>query len=105
MQINLNFMSQQWRLRFATFKELVDCVGQCDPNTNTILIDRTLSEDVRVQTIMHELTHVIEMTMNLNLTEQQVDSLAAGWLHMIRENPELLSIILAADEEEIDNEF
>lgn len=96
----IEFMSQAWQIRYAQYKELTDCVGQCDPNTNTILIDRTLSDDVRSQTVMHELMHVVEMTMNLNLTEQQVDCLAAGWLHLLRSNPDLITLILDAEAED-----
>jgi hypothetical protein len=32
------------------------------------------------------------MTLNQCLTEQQVDTLAAGWLHLLRANPELVAL-------------
>lgn len=91
--MQINFMSQKWTVRPAVHKELVDCVGLCDPLTNTIILDRTLVPDVYMQTLMHELTHVVEMTLQLHLTEQQVDCIASGWLHMLRSNPELIKLI------------
>ena len=89
----IEFMNQKWSIRTALHRELEDCVGQCDPKTNTIIIDKNMPDDVLVQTLLHELTHVIEMTLQLNLTEQQVDVLATGWLHLLRTNPQLVKTI------------
>ena len=94
MQIpkQIEFMSQLWEIRAAKPKELVDCVGLCDPKTNTILLDPELTNDVLLQTLTHELIHTLEMTLNQCLTEQQVDVMAAGILHLLRTNPELLAL-------------
>ena len=94
MQIpkQFEFMSQLWEIRAAKPKELVDCVGLCDPKTNTILLDPELTNDVLLQTLTHELIHTLEMTLNQCLTEQQVDVLAAGILHLLKTNPELLAL-------------
>jgi hypothetical protein len=94
MQIpkEIYFMSQLWEIRAARPKELVDCLGQCDPRTNTILLDPDLPTDVLLQTLTHELIHTLEMTLNQCLTEQQVDVMAAGIVHLLRTNPELLAL-------------
>jgi hypothetical protein len=86
------FMSQTWNIRASGPKELVDCLGQCDPSTNTIILDANLPTDVMLQTLTHELFHCMEMTMNQCLTEQQVDTLAVGLLHLFRSNPDLLNL-------------
>ena len=86
------FMSQLWQIRAAGPKELVDCFGLCDPKTNTILLDPDLPSDVMLQTLTHELLHTLEITLNQCLTEQQVDVMAAGILHLLRTNPELLAL-------------
>ena len=99
--MQINFMSQTWRVRDSEPRELTDCVGLCDPKNNEIILDLDLKADVRCQTLLHEITHVIEMTMNLNLTEHQTDCLAAGWLHLLRANPELLAVILNLDSDEL----
>jgi hypothetical protein len=93
----IEFMSQKWSIRTALHRELEDCVGQCDPKTNTIIIEKNMPSDVMTQTLMHELTHVIEMTLQLNLTEQQVDCLATGWLHLLRTNPHVVKLITAKE--------
>lgn len=95
-------MSQLWNIRAAKPKELIDCLGQCDPTTNTIIIDPDLPASVMLQTLTHEWVHLIEMTMNLHLTETQVDAMAAGILHLLATNPELHALYLQKVEEEED---
>ena len=90
--MEIEFMSQLWQIRPAKPKELVDALGQCDPTTNTIIIDPDLPPSVMLQTLTHEWVHLIEQTMNLHLTETQVDAMAAGILHLLATNPELLAL-------------
>jgi len=92
---HIEFMSQKWSIRPALHRELEDCVGLCDPKTNTIIIEKNMQDDVTAQTLMHELTHVVELTLQLNLTEQQVDCIASGWLHLLRNNPQLVRVLVA----------
>jgi len=99
--MQINFMSQQWQVRDSLPRELQECVGLCDPKINEIILDADLDGDPRLQTLLHEVTHIIEMTMNLNLTETQVDALAAGWLHLLRANPKLVAMILNMDDYEL----
>jgi hypothetical protein len=47
----------------------------------------------RTQTVMHELVHLIEITLNQCLTEQQVDTMALGLIHLFRANPGLLTLL------------
>lgn len=91
MQIpeQIEFMSQTWSIRYAEPRELTECVGQCDPRTNTILLDPSLPESVLLQTLTHELMHLLEMTLNQCLTEQQVDTMASGLVHLLKANPML----------------
>jgi len=91
--MQITFMSQTWTIRDAVPGELVDCLGQCDPKTNTILIDPDLTGWVRLQTIFHEIFHIWEMTMHQCLTESQVDTMAAALVHCLHENPRLLKMI------------
>jgi hypothetical protein len=95
IDMEIEFMSQLWTIRAAKPKELVDCLGLCDPTTNTIIIDPDLPASVMLQTLTHEWVHLIEMTMNLCLTEQQVDCMAAGILHLLATNPELYALYQA----------
>ena len=91
--MQIEFMSQQWTIRDAEPRELVDCLGLCDPKTNTIILDPELTGWPRLQTIFHEIFHIWEMTMNQCLTEQQVDTMAAALIHCLKENPVLMRMI------------
>jgi hypothetical protein len=95
--MQIEFMSQTWTIRNAEPRELVDCLGLCDPRTNTIIIDPELQGWVRLQTIFHEIFHVWEITLNQCLSEGQVDVLATAMLHCLRENPELVRMIEAEE--------
>jgi len=93
--MEIEFMSQLWTIRAAKPRELGDALGLCDPTTNTIIVDPDLPSSVMLQTLTHEWIHLIEMTMNLCLTEQQVDAMAAGVLHLLATNPELHALYQA----------
>jgi len=91
--LQITFMSQNWQIRDSNPDELPeDTLGLCDPKTNTITVDPDLPLHVWQQTLGHELVHLIEMTLNLCLTEQQVDTLSTGLIHLLKENPEILAL-------------
>lgn len=91
--IKIKFMSQNWQIRDSQINELPeDTLGLCDPKTNTITLDPDLPLHVWQQTLGHELVHLIEMTLNLCLTEQQVDTLSTGIIHLLKENPDLIQL-------------
>jgi len=91
--MQIKFMSQTWQIRDSQPNELPeDTLGLCDPKTNTIIVDPDLPPHVWQQTLGHELCHLIEMTLNQCLTEQQVDTLATGLIHLLKENPEILTL-------------
>jgi hypothetical protein len=52
--------------------------GLCDLSRARISIARGLDPDVALLTLYHEVIHAIEQTLSLNLTEEQIDGLAAG---------------------------
>jgi hypothetical protein len=92
--MQIEFMSQTWTIRNSEPKELGSDLGQCDPTTNTIIIDSTLPRPVWLATLSHELIHVIEITLNQCLTEQQVDTIAIGLVHLLKANPEIIKLFM-----------
>ena len=87
------FMSQQWRIRSASSKELTDCLGLCDPSTNTIILDTDRPDAVLLQTMFHEIIHAWEMTLAQCLTEQQVDTMSTSMIHFFKQNPEFRELL------------
>ena len=90
--MQIEFMSQPWTIRNAIDNEIGEDLGQCDPRTNTIIIDSNLPRPIWLATLAHELIHVIEMTLNQCLTEGQVDTIAIGLIHLLKKNPEILDL-------------
>lgn len=90
--MQIEFMSQTWTIRDSMPKELGTDLGQCDPTTNTIIIDSALPRPVWLATLAHELIHVIEITLNQCLTEQQTDTIAIGLVHLLKTNPDIIKL-------------
>lgn len=61
--------------------------GQYDPANNTIKVKRDVSDDVADNTTCHELCHVIETMVGIQLTEEQIQAIGFGWYTIIRDNP------------------
>lgn len=80
------FMNQTWTIRPAQYKELKDDMGECDAMTNTIKLDPSLPPDVLLQTLVHEIIHVWEITLQLDLPERTVDLLALSLIHFFKTN-------------------
>jgi hypothetical protein len=92
---HISFMNQVWSVDYATQNQLTDCVGLCDPQQLKIWISPNLAPDAETQTLLHEITHVMEMTLQLDLPERTVDLMAASFLHLLRSNPHLIESIFA----------
>ena len=67
------------------------CVGQCDSQSGTILIDVTYFPSSQRETLFHEAIHAVDHLMRINLTEEQVQALGVGLLNLIDDNPHLLA--------------
>lgn len=97
--------SQQWQIRAGSPKELDDNNGLCYTDSCEILLNPQQTAQGLKQTLLHELVHCIESKMNLELTENQVDSLAIGLNHLFTANPVFTEMFLPQlTTEEEDNE-
>ncbi len=54
----------------------------------------SVQEDVPLaleqEVVFHEITHAVEKSLDLDLTEHQVEVLSCGWVQVLRDNPNLL---------------
>lgn len=94
-----SFMNQTWRIRPAMHNELKDSMGQCDPMTNTIIIDPTLPSDVLLQTIMHEILHTWEITLQLDMPDRTVDLMALCLIHFFKSNPQFAGLFMEFEDD------
>jgi hypothetical protein len=64
--------------------------GQYDSALNDIKHKKGLHPDVADNTICHELCHVIETMVGIQLTEEQIQAMGFGWYTIIRDNPSFI---------------
>lgn len=86
-------MSQNWKIVDIEPDAHLDWVGLCDPTDYTISIVSHQREEATSITLLHELFHVMEKTLHLDLSEEVVDTLAVSTYHLFKSNPDLLERI------------
>jgi hypothetical protein len=67
--------------------------GQIIHARSLILLDDALEAQASAQTLLHEIVHAIGIQAGLELNERQVDSLAFGFMGVMKENPSLVKLI------------
>lgn len=67
-----------------------EVVGLTDHDALTIYVDSNLPGDRWLTTLWHELIHALDFDRSINLTEDQVDSLANGIVRLGKDNAEVL---------------
>jgi len=70
-----------------------DTVAAWDGVEGQIVIHKHLGKFVAVNALIHELIHALEFLLGLELTEQDIDSLATGIISIIVDNPELVELV------------
>jgi len=64
--------------------------GNCDHLTGVIGLNRDSRPSQAEQTLLHEIVHVIDSELCLNLSEKQVTQLSAGLYAVLKDNPKIL---------------
>lgn len=66
--------------------ELKTSYGYIDHDLKGIVIDKTFSKSRQLQTLMHEIFHLIEDEQKLKFTEREIDKLAEGFIKLLNQN-------------------
>jgi len=98
----IKLYSQIWSIRASQPHELGDDLGQCKHETHEIILNPGQTQQQMYQTLMHEIVHAFELTLDLELTERQVDLLALSFIHFVRENPDFMDLYAPIKIEEVD---
>ncbi len=61
-------------------------MGKSDCKDGKILLCSDMPTEIQEQTFFHEVIHLIDMNLSLNLKESQVNALATGLYSFIKEN-------------------
>ncbi len=70
-------------------------MGQQDSRACTIVINGDQSKEQAKDTLVHEMLHACDYTLQLDLTELQVHRLAACVVAMISDNPEVGKLLIS----------
>lgn len=63
--------------------------GLCNPIQGEIWVTTGRSNTMMAETLLHEITHAVSADRSLDLSEEQVNGIAAGLLDVIVSNPEM----------------
>lgn len=71
--------------------------GHIDTSQSLIRVEAEMSDQAKVQTILHEVLHGINVEIGrpkMNNKERYIDALAFGIYRVLRDNPDLVKIVL-----------
>ena len=68
-------------------------LGEWNADTSTLRLSAFLPPTRRAEIMWHEILHIISERLDLDLSEQLVQRIAAAQYAVLRENPELLPFL------------
>lgn len=88
----------RWKLKLqdAAWRTEHEVHGLCSPDTMTVHICYATTPSEAMNTLIHELTHVVWREWNLPerpREERAVTALGFGWAALYSQNPELLEVL------------
>jgi len=69
-------------------------MGRSSIKNLTINVNKSMPNDIKCSTLLHEILHIVLDFQSMDLTEQQVDILTIGLFSLARDNIEILMHIL-----------
>ena len=72
-----------------------DALGLTKYMDLSIAVQESMPPPLEQEVVFHEITHAIEKSLDLDLSEHQVEVLSCGWIQVLRDNPGLLDYFKA----------
>ena len=95
--MKLSFIKYGKRKIKIKYEFLHDCYGLYDPNHNTLQLDKRLKSLRLLNTLMHELFHIIMSNENINVNLKGEEPIAKavgdGYEKIFKANPSLIKLI------------
>jgi len=82
----LDIFGKRFTIKLLEPDESDDCDGYMDLGKSEIGLRIQESNDYNKDTLLHEVVHAIDETLNLKLKESQVHQLAVGLLAVLKQN-------------------
>ena len=70
-----------------------DNLGACAEDEQEISVRKNLPLETEQDTILHEVLHAIDHSMDTKCSEKQIAGLATGLLSVLKDNPEFLKYL------------
>ena len=88
--MKFKLFNKNWTIRPATDHELREEMGLCYINNLEIAYSMAYPTDELEHILAHEIVHAIEQSLQLEMTERQVDLFALGLLDLIKHNSHIV---------------
>jgi len=98
--IGLEILGRHWEVVWAPEFLTEDRYGHCDPDRQIILMRSGMRGTQCLDTFIHEITHAVSDSTNIDLSEHQVHNLGMAWAQIFRANPDLLMFMQDRVQEE-----
>jgi hypothetical protein len=86
----VKILGKEYEIIEADATIMNDKVGICDYTKQKIYIATGLADDLHADTFLHEILHVIDFTVGLELTEKQVIGIAGGLYAVWKDNQNII---------------
>lgn len=96
----LRILGKTWNCRFVDPIPGHNIFGMYMADRCEIHLVKTQDPEQLADTLLHEVLHAIDYTLNMDLTEHQIHVLAAALYAVIADNPELISYLQVTNNEE-----
>jgi hypothetical protein len=86
----VTILGKEYEIIEADATIMNDKVGICEFTKQKIYIATGLADDLYADTLLHEILHVIDFTIGLELTEKQVIGIAGGLYAVWKDNQNII---------------
>jgi hypothetical protein len=89
----LKILGKPFTVRWLTDELDASLNGECDSDSQMILVRDGLPLEQLQDTLLHECIHAVDEAMDARMSESQVKKLATGLLAVLKDNPRFSSFL------------
>lgn len=93
MIASVRVIGKTYTVRLVNKSPLDKDSGECDERSQTITVNEDQTEEAMQDTLLHEVIHAIDHTLDAGMEERQVRLLATGLIAVFRDNPDLAEYV------------
>lgn len=93
----IDILGKKFRIKKMSPNQETDCDGMMELSKQIVWYREKESLSYNQDTVLHEIIHAADETLNLGMEEQQVHQLATSLMAIIKHNPELANWLQKED--------